>query len=359
MAVFKKNGNWWIDIYLQGRRVRRKIGPDKRTAQLTEQDLKVKAAKGEWLGIQAQKERITFQRFFQDVFLPRHAKNAEGTLIGYRSAFRKHFKKAFGNLFLDQIRPERIEDYVAGRLADAKPSTVNKERAYLQAIFGAAERWHHIPDNPVSKVSKLKVPERRFSVLTPEEVRQLMNESTDWFRVFIGVALNTGMRREEMRQLKWSNVDLRKRQVTVALDGDFITKTRRNRTIPMNSFLCDLLSKHPRHITNPYVFPSPNKEGMPRDRDAFGPMLTQLLDDLGLPHYRVHDLRHAFGTTLAVKGVDPRTIMELMGHTNIEMTMRYIHTSAARKVSAVENLGLDGRQEDGEDGTTSQSRQTG
>lgn len=73
----------------------------------------------------------------------------------------------------------------------------------------------------------------------------MMNGSTAWFRVFIGVALNTGMRREEMRQLKWSDVDLRKRQVTVASDGDFITKTRRNRTIPVNSFLCDLLSSIP------------------------------------------------------------------------------------------------------------------
>lgn len=99
---------------------------------------------------------------------------------------------------------------------------------------------------------------------------------------------------------------------------------------------------------------------MPRDRDAFGPMLTQLLDDLGLPHYRVHDLRHAFGTTLAVKGVDPRTIMELMGHTDTEMTMRYIHSSTSRKLSAVENLGLDGKQEDGDavDGEAGQPRQT-
>ncbi len=61
----------------------------------------------------------------------------------------------------------------------------------------------------------------------------------------------------------------------------------------------------------------------------------------------VHDLRHAFGTRLAANGVDPRTIMELMGHKNIEMTMRYIHTSAERKVTAMENLGLDGKCEDG------------
>ena len=79
MAVFKKNGNWWVDIYLQGQRVRRKVGPDKRTAQLVEKDLKVKDAKGEWLGIRP-KKRITFGAFYLKVYLPRRAKNADSTL---------------------------------------------------------------------------------------------------------------------------------------------------------------------------------------------------------------------------------------------------------------------------------------
>ena len=62
MAVFKKNGNWWVDCYVNGQRMRRKVGPDKRTAELAEKDLKVRAAKGEWLGIE-QTKRITFAEF--------------------------------------------------------------------------------------------------------------------------------------------------------------------------------------------------------------------------------------------------------------------------------------------------------
>ena len=59
MAVFEKNGAWWIDTYVKGKRVRRKIGPDKKTAELVEQDLKIKEAKGEYLGI-VEARRIRF-----------------------------------------------------------------------------------------------------------------------------------------------------------------------------------------------------------------------------------------------------------------------------------------------------------
>ena len=345
MAVFKKNGNWWIDTYLNGRRVRRKIGPDKRTAQLTEQDLKVKAAKGEWLGIQDRKKRITFEAFFLKVFMPRQLESG-GTGKGYRSAFKKHYKPAFGRKLLTDIRGEQIEDFMADRLSEAKPSTVNKERAYLQSILSAAVRWQYIARNPVDQVSRVKVPERKFNVMSRDDVSKLLDGTSGWVRVFIGLALNTGMRREEMRTLKWGNIDFSRAQITVATDGTFTTKNRRNRTIPMNTFMLELLSKHPRHITSPYVFTSTKTGVLLMNGETFNKALRRSLIDLSLPHYRTHDMRHTFGTTLAENREDPRTIMELMGHTTIEMTMRYIHTSGARKATAVQNLGLDGRKQE-------------
>ena len=78
MAVFKKNGNWWVDCYLNGKRVRRKVGPDKRTATTVERDLKVKAAKGEWLGIRKGKP-VTFAAFAKE-FLGRLVGKAANTV---------------------------------------------------------------------------------------------------------------------------------------------------------------------------------------------------------------------------------------------------------------------------------------
>ena len=72
---------------------------------------------------------------------------------------------------------------------------------------------------------------------------------------------------------------------------------------------------------------------VPRNR------LKALLKDLGLrTKFRIHDLRHTFGTRLAECGVDPKTIMEPMGHADIKMTKRYIHTNTEKKASAVAGL---------------------
>ena len=72
MAVIKKNGTWWVDTYLNGRRVRRKVGPDKRTAELVEKDLKVKSAQGKWLGIE-QVKQISFSALCKE-FLKKQAR---------------------------------------------------------------------------------------------------------------------------------------------------------------------------------------------------------------------------------------------------------------------------------------------
>ena len=58
--------------------------------------------------------------------------------------------------------------------------------------------------------------------------------------------------------------------------------------------------------------------------------------------FRIHDMRHTFGTTLAANGIDVRTIMELMGHTDIKTTMIYLHAAPSRMRGAVETLHLDG-----------------
>ncbi len=134
----------------------------------------------------------------------------------------------------------------------------------------------------------------------------------------------------------------RRRQIAVVNDENFITKSGKNRYIPMNGLLKDVLSSHPRHITNPYIFPSIYQEkraNLPLHADVPRNRLKIALKEAGLSTaFRVHDLRHTFGTRLAEKGVDPRSIMELMGHSNVSMTMRYLHTNASRLMDAVGRL---------------------
>ena len=338
MAVFKKNGNWWIDTYVNGRRVRRKIGPNKRTAELAEQDLKVRAARGEWLGIEHTK-RVKLSKYCQD-FLGRLTGRAPNTVTNYEVACRVHFIPAFGDQFLSDIRPKHIEDYQQGRAKEAKFSTVNQELVLLSAIFKSAVTRGYVKENPVKQVKPLRLPEKEPPFMTREQVAKLYGASKDWLYTFVAIALNTGLRVSEVCSLRWKDIEVSNRVIKVRNSETFTTKSKRNRILPINAFLVSVLKKAPRHIKNPHVIFT--SEGGGLIPQSVNQRFTRLLKTAGLPHFRVHDLRHTFGTTLAADGVDVVTIQKLMGHSDIKTTMRYLHAAPDRMQWAVENLQLDG-----------------
>jgi len=346
MSVFKKNDNWWIDCYINGQRVRRKIGPNKRTAELAEKKLKVDAAQGKWLG-EINLQKIKFADFFTKKFQPR-LQGAVSTKKNYRVAFNKHLDAEFGKHFLHQIKPEHIEDYKARRVQEARASSVNQELVLLGAILNRAVEWKYLRENPAQSVKKLRVAETEYNTLTVEEANALfeVEPKNDWFYTFLAVALNTGMRVSEILALTWEDIDFKSRIVSVVNDDDFETKSKKIRYMPMNDFLRDVLRKHPPHISCDLIFASKkgNRQGLPIHRNSVELRLNQAVIEAKIDgHYRIHDLRHSFGTRLADNGENPRTIMELMGHSSIEVTMRYIHTTTDKKQEAVKRLGFGGK----------------
>ena len=341
MAVFKKNGNWWIDCYINGQRIRRKVGPNKRVAGLAEKDLKVRAARGEWLGID-QVKRITFAEFAKE-FMGKQAGKAASTVKNYEQACRLYFVPLFGNRYLSNIRPKHVEDFKQDRVKTAKPGTVNLELILLGAILNAAVTWGYLKENPAKNVKPFRIPEKEPPYLTRDQVAALYRVCRGWVRTFVALALNTGMRASEILSLKWEDVDLRKRVIKIRSDEEFTTKGRRNREIPVNDFLSRVLQRHPKHITNPHVFC--DDEGGPMSDYPIRTALEQARKQAGLPRFRIHDLRHTFGTTLAANGKDIRTIQELMGHVDIKTTMKYLHAAPHRMKWAVQDLRLDGTTE--------------
>jgi integrase len=312
------------------------------------------AAEGKWLG-EVALNRITLQRFFEQKFEPRFH-GAENTKKNYRVAFRKHIEPRFGKLYLHQIKPEHIEDFKADRARKAKASTINQELILLGSILERAVEWKYLRENPVRKVKRLRVADTEYNTLGVDDVKKLLSTvpKNDWFYTFIVVALNTGMRVSEILALTSGDIDYKSRKVKVLNDEDHETKTGKIRYIPMNDFLYDVLKKHPRHISNLLLFASKKtkRQGEAIHRNSVESGLNQAITEAHIEgHVRIHDLRHTFGTRLADLGENPRTIMELMGHSSIEVTMRYIHTTAQRKRDAVNQLGYGGTDPDKSRGT--------
>ena len=336
MSVFKKNGNWWIDCYINGQRVRRKVGPDKRTAQLAEKDLKVRAAKGEWLGI-IQIKRITFKKFCKE-FMNRQTGKAQNTMYNFRTTIG-HLKAFFGDQSLTNIRTKHIEDFISERAKHAKPGTVNLQIQHLKTIFNAAVRWGYLKTSP-AEVKKLRLPQKEPGYLTRDQAAQFLAACDGWLHTFVALGLNTGMRRSEVLALEWDDIDYKNRIIKVRSDQEFTTKGKTNRDIPINDFLFHLLKTHPRHITCPRIVYT--RAGEAPVRSHLDRHFHRARKRSGLDRFIIHTLRHTFGTTLAAEGVDIVTIQKLMGHTDIKTTQKYLHAAPNRLTWAVENLRLDG-----------------
>jgi len=231
-----------------------------------------------------------------------------------------HLNDAFEGKYLFEIKPRMIEKYKADRLKSVGPATVNRELACLKHMYTKAIEWDYVQANPVKKVKFLKEPPGRLRYLKVDEADKLIKNCNDCLQSIVITALNTGMRKEEILSLKWQEVDLDNCKITVKK-----TKNNESRVIPINQTLYKELSALSEHKDkeNEYVFSNGNSNRFGDIKKGFSMALTRA----GIKDFHFHDLRHTFGSHMVMQGIDLRTVQQIMGHKDIQTTMRYAHLS--------------------------------
>jgi integrase len=169
----------------------------------------------------------------------------------------------------------------------------------------------------------------RVRFLTQKESTKLISCCAEHLKPIVIFALNTGLRRGEIFDLKWQNVDLSNRIVSVV-----DTKNGDTRRIPMNDVVHKLLSKLKSNITSAYVFPNAKGGRYTSLKRSFSTALKLA----GIEDFTFHDLRHSFASNLIMAGADLVTVKELLGHRSLRMTSRYLHLSQSHKLNAVQKL---------------------
>lgn len=329
MAVFKKQGVYWIDYYVKGVRTRKKIGRTKQIAELALAQVKVKIAKGEYLGIYEDK-KLTLRQFAQEYLTYSQANKSRSSYARDRVTIQQHLGPWFGDRFLFDITLAGVERYKQARLQSVTPATVSKELNTLKAMLNKAVTWGYLKANPLAGMSGLKEPSGRLRYLAPEETARFLEACTTpaYLRPIADLALHTGMRRSEILALRWSEVDLRRHTLTPTL-----TKNNERRVIPINDTVATVLKAWPRVVGTDALFP-----------DLNGPMVTRAFwracRKAGVPNLHLHDLRHTFASYLAMGGYNLCTIQQLLGHKDLCMTSRYAHLSADHLQQAVKSLDL-------------------
>jgi integrase len=282
---------------------------------------------------------------FHKVFLATSAIiNKPSSVDSKEKLLRFHIVPRLGKLRLDEVTYAVIEDFklalaqtpintgktYVGVKLDAKSKktlsgkTINNVLTVLRRMLVVA-RKRGLIDN-VPDVEWLKRDQPEFDFLDFNEAERLLAAAHGEWRTMILTALRTGMRHGELIGLRWEDVDLVAGRITVrqnVVDGKIGTpKSGKPREIPLGIEVRTALKEH-RHLRGPLVFCNMSGE-------LLGTVDTRLplwraCKKAGLRQIGWHALRHSFASHLVMRGASLKAVQELLGHSSIQMTMRYAH----------------------------------
>ena len=349
MSVFKRGEFYWYEFWFQGRRYRRSSGVrNQRAAGDIERAFRTALAKGE-VGITERKPVPGFRSAMSD-FLEwseeEHAAHPR-THARYRVssvALLRHF----GDTPLDKITPEEVEHFKTVRAGEFKtarskkgrvqtkrkirPATVNRELACLKALFSFFIKADVVVKNPVSRVKFLAENNQQTRVLSHIEERAYFEKASPVLRDVARLILETGMRPEEVYTMLPENVDLERKAIQVPQGK---TKAAR-RLLTLTSAAVEVLKRRMTGLEGPYVFPceTDSKRPIPKVNNAH----DRAVRDAKIPPLRLYDLRHTWATRAAMSGIDLVTLAAMLGHSRIQMVLRYAHPTQAHQAKAMEQL---------------------
>lgn len=341
MGVFKKKNRWYLDYYFNGERVREVAnipGRDPSTITLREAEQALAIRKGEIaqgkFEIVNTGKQVKFSLLLNDYL--------EWAIENHRSPIRditvsKHLKSFFRDKPISNIALWDVEKYKSDRKKQGrKPETINRELTVLRRLFNLAVNGslkHKINKNPIAGMKLLKIPQKRYRVLSDEEFNRLYNSSVPHLKPILLCAYLTGMRRGEIQKLKWSEVDLGERYIHV-----IESKNDEYRSIPISNTMLETLQNLKSQSNSEYVFTT--QDGKPFiSRKSWDGAFKKAIKRSGIQPCTFHELRHTFVSNLIVREKeDYATVMAISGHKDIRMLQRYSHTNEKAKKKALSKI---------------------
>jgi integrase len=217
------------------------------------------------------------------------------------------------------------------------PATVVRYLAALSHAFTVAvNEWEWLDDSPVRKVKRPSLPRGRVRFLADEERTSLLEackaSSNPYLYAVVLLALSTGMRKSEILNLTWSDVNLTGGRITLHK-----TKNKERRVVPLVGKAHTTLKEFAkvRPINSDLLFPSKVKPSVPMDiKSAW----TKALEEAEIEDFKFHDLRHTAASYLAMNGASLAEIAEVLGHKTLQMVQRYAHLSEAHTAGVVASM---------------------
>jgi integrase len=235
-------------------------------------------------------------------------------------------KRAFGSKPVDQITRQEIQVFQTDLLAEGlAPATCNLHIRLLGHVLNLAVDWEMLSKNPAARIPLFTLDNKVENYMDDKELGQLLYVlRTDKNRPACNVALfllSTGARLNEALKATWSQVDRENRVWRIPAAN---SKSKKVRAVPLNDSALEVLNQLGSEGRSEYLFINP-KTKKPLTSIQHG--WDRLRWMAGLPHLRIHDLRHQYASFLVNSGRTLYEVQQILGHSDPLVTQRYAHLS--------------------------------
>lgn len=315
--LYRRRKVWYSKLKIGGKVVRKALSSDRRIAESKLADL-IKQRDSSKHGTPDFSARWPE---FRDRYLKtRGATQAPRTIGHDRLAFAL-LDKEFPLVYITDMSPTRLVDLQNRWIAAGRtPSAINRGIRSIKLAMRTAESWYRLPKQDWASIRRVKERKSKTVFFTPKELKKIKAKSRNIWLTIFSLGYYAGLRRGEIRELRWDHVFFDRKGLSVGRHGTFDPKSDDgNRFIPMRKELQAHLEALAKQKTDIYV--------LGEDRPSLDTMTTYFKRIVRVAGYRggLHTLRHTFGSHLARAGVPLPWIGKLMGHSAERITELYGH----------------------------------
>lgn len=304
--------------------------------------------------VSAAPRNLTLNNLFSIWFADIRLKVKESTYMNYQMKYEKHISSSLGKTLYDRLTVEKLNDFVQAKLSSGLSA---KYTADIVAVIKSAcrfgkKRFGYEDKSEFMAIPKGKAKEKELLDKTEQtRLNNYLIANPTLSNVGILLSSATGIRIGELCALKWENIDLEEKILTVRetaqriknIGGTTATKlvitspksSSSVRKIPLPEFIVPLLKKL-KSNDGCYLLSGTKNIIEPRVMQY---RFKRILTELNLSEVSFHSLRHVFATNCIAIGVDVKTLSEILGHSSVEITLnRYVHSSMERKAEYMKSL---------------------
>ena len=240
----------------------------------------------------------------------------------------EHYIK--GNVsYLDEIDLHLLEDYRNHRLSVTKKSTTKNAMVVIGAMLNRAVKYGYLPKNPARNLEPLcgiQINKQRF--LSNDEIQKVLEITKNtYLENLVLTVLYTGMRRREAIHLEYQDIDLEKKLIYVRNKNNFVTKSRRERVVPLHSKLFNVFQDCEQKKGVCFLY---NRDRIIHE-DTASRNFKELMFKIGLADVGLHTIRHTFASHALMSGISIWEVAKWLGHSTTYVTELYGHLCPERR----------------------------